>query len=157
MGKVVRAGAVASMVLLWPGMAGAQVPSVYGLWLIESKSAHIELAPCADAGRGPLCGQIRHLIDIRDAEGKPVKPEDAIDARNADPKLRARKVLGMVMLYDFKPGSESNSFSEGTIYSGEDGKTYRANVKLQPDGTLLLRGYVGTPLFGKSQVWTRLR
>jgi len=26
---------------------------------------------------------------------------------------------------------------------------------LQADGTLRLRGYVGTPLFGETQIWTR--
>ena len=50
-----------------------------------------------------------------------------------------------------------NSFEDGKIYNGENGKIYNANISLQADGTLRLRGYVGTPLFGETQVWTRVR
>jgi uncharacterized protein (DUF2147 family) len=45
---------------------------------------------------------------------------------------------------------------EGTIQDAEPGKTCRANLKLQADGALVLRGYVGTPLFHWSQTWTRV-
>jgi uncharacterized protein (DUF2147 family) len=97
------------------------------------------------------------LLDPKGADGKPVKPEDAVDHRNPDANLRVRKVLGMVFLYGFKAMSTANSFEEGAIYNAEDGKTYRANLSLQADGTLRLRGYVGAPILGKTQVWTRVR
>ena len=45
----------------------------------------------------------------------------------------------------------------GQIYNGENGKTYNANISLQPDGTLRLRGYVGSPMFGETQIWTRIK
>jgi uncharacterized protein (DUF2147 family) len=137
--------------------AAAQSPSVYGVWLTESKNAHVEIWSCAAQGRGPVCGRLVKLLNPRGPDGKPVAPEQAVDFRNADPALRNRKTLEMVFLYDFKTAREPNSFEEGTIYSAEDGKTYRANLKLQPDGTLLLRGYVGTPMFGRSQTWTRVQ
>ena len=47
-------------------------------------------------------------------------------------------------------------FEDGRIYNGENGKTYDANISLQPDGKLRLRGFVGTPMFGETQVWTRV-
>jgi uncharacterized protein (DUF2147 family) len=47
-------------------------------------------------------------------------------------------------------------FEDGHIYNGENGKTYNANISLQPDGKLRLRGYVGTPMFGETQLWTRV-
>jgi uncharacterized protein (DUF2147 family) len=31
-----------------------------------------------------------------------------------------------------------------------------ANIALQPDGKLRLRGHVGSPMFGETQVWTRI-
>jgi uncharacterized protein (DUF2147 family) len=97
------------------------------------------------------------LFSPRGPDGVVVEPEAATDVHNRDPAQRGRKILGMVMLYDFKPGSEPNSFEEGTIYSAENGKTYSANISLQADGTLRLRGYVGTPLFGETQIWTRVQ
>ena len=137
--------------------ASAQTPSVMGTWLTASKAAQIALAPCADAARGPICGTIVKLIDPRDDNGKPIEPENAVDRRNPDPSLRGRKVLGMVLLYDFSKTADPNAFENGTIYNGENGKIYRANMGLQPDGTLRLRGYVGTPLFGETQIWTRVQ
>ena len=153
---------IALLLVMTAFPASAQTPtvlgqSVMGTWLTASKAAQIQLAPCADPVRGPVCGQIVKLIEPKDASGKPMAPEDVVDARNADPSLRDRKVLGMVMLYDFAKTGDPNSFESGTIYSGENGKTYKANISLQPDGTLRLRGYVGVPMLGETQIWTRVQ
>jgi uncharacterized protein (DUF2147 family) len=148
---------VALLAMLSAFSASAQGPSVMGTWLTASKAAQVHLAPCADTARGPLCGQVVKLIDPKDAGGKPMVPEEVIDAHNADPSLRGRKVLGMMLLYGFTRTSDPNSFESGTIYNGENGKTYRANITLQTDGTLRLRGYVGTPMFGETQIWTRVQ
>jgi len=137
--------------------AVAQAPSLMGVWLTASRSAEIRLAPCADAAQGPVCGTIVRIIDPKDDAGRPLVPEQMTDVRNADPRLRQRKVLGMVMLYGFKPGAAPSSYEDGTIYSGENGKTYKATLALQADGTLRLRGYIGTPLFGETQIWTRVQ
>jgi uncharacterized protein (DUF2147 family) len=137
--------------------ASAQTSSVMGTWLTASKIAQVQLAPCADPARGPVCGTIVKLIDPKDDSGKPIAPEEAVDRRNGDPSLRGRKVLGMILLYDFTKTTDPNTFENGTIYSGENGKTYKANLGLQADGTLRLRGYVGTPLFGETQIWTRVQ
>ena len=148
---------VALIAMLCAFPAGAQAPSVMGTWLTASKAAQVQLAPCADSARGPVCGQVVKLIDPKDAGGKPMVPEDVTDAHNADPSLRGRKVLGMMLLYDFARTGDPNSFESGTIYNGENGKTYKANITLQADGTLRLRGYVGTPMFGETQIWTRVQ
>ncbi len=52
--------------------------------------------------------------------------------------------------------SDHSRFESGQIYNGENGKTYTANISLQPDGKLRLRGYVGSPMFGETQFWTRV-
>ena len=148
---------VAATLLVCPLSAAAQTPSVMGTWMTESKKAHVHLKPCPDASRGPVCGVVAALFSPRGPDGVVVEPEAATDVHNRDPAQRGRKILGMVMLYDFKKGSEPNSFEEGTIYSAENGKTYSANISLQADGTLRLRGYVGTPLFGETQIWTRVQ
>ena len=89
--------------------------------------------------------------------GKPVSPEQVVDGRNTAPVLRNRKILETVFLYDFKSAREPNSFEERTIYNAADGMTWRANLRLQADGNLLLRRYVATPPFGRSQTWTRVQ
>jgi uncharacterized protein (DUF2147 family) len=56
----------------------------------------------------------------------------------------------------FKATSDPNTFEGRRIYNAEDGKTYGANISLQPDGKLRLRGYVGTPILGETRLWTRV-
>jgi uncharacterized protein (DUF2147 family) len=137
--------------------ASAQQPSVMGTWLTESRVAQVRIGPCSDAASGPICGYIVGLINPKGPDGVVVAPEAAVDFRNADPKLRGRKVLGMPLIWGFKKTSDPNAFEDGQIYNGEDGKMYNAEISLQPDGKLRLRGYVGTPLFGKTQLWTRVQ
>ena len=36
-----------------------------------------------------------------------------------------------------------------------DGETYRCTMRVREDGSLRVRGYVGVPLLGKTQIWTR--
>lgn len=136
--------------------ASAQVPSVMGTWLTASGVAKVRIGPCGDPASGPICGFVVTLINPKGADGKVVAPEAATDYRNADSALRSRKVIGMPLIWGFKQGSEPNSFEGGQIYNAENGKIYSANINLQPDGTLRLRGYVGSPMFGETQVWTRV-
>lgn len=136
--------------------ASAETPSVMGTWLTASGVAKVWIGPCADAASGPICGYIVGLVNPKGPDGKMVAPEMATDYRNADPALRSRKVIGMPLIWGFKKASDPNVFEDGQIYNGENGKTYNANISLQPDGKLRLRGYVGSPMFGETQVWTRV-
>jgi uncharacterized protein (DUF2147 family) len=147
----------AALIVAGASAASAQSPSVMGTWLIATKAAQVEIAPCANPANGPICGTIVKLLVAKGPDGKDVPPEGAADIHNADPSLRSRKVVGIVLIHDFKKTGDPNVFEDGTIYNGENGKTYKANINLQPDGTLKLRGYVGSPLFGETQIWTRVQ
>lgn len=136
--------------------AAAQQPSVMGTWLTASGVAQVRIGPCPDAASGPICGYVVGLINPKGPDGKVVAPEAAVDYRNPDPALRGRKVIGMPLIWGFKKTSDPNGFEDGKIYNGENGKIYDANISLQPDGKLRLRGYVGTPMFGETQVWARV-
>lgn len=139
-----------------PG-ASAQAQSVMGTWLTASGKAQVKIDPCPDPASGPICGFIVGLIEPRGPDGVVVAPEVANDFRNENPALRSRKVLGMPLIWGFKKTSDPNAFDGGQIYNGENGKIYSANISLQPDGTLRLRGYVGSPMFGETQIWTRVK
>lgn len=136
--------------------AGAQQAGVMGTWLTASGVAEIRIAPCADAASGPLCGVVVGLINPKGPDGKVVAPEAVSDYRNPNPALRSRKVIGMPLIWGFKATPDPNSFEGGQIYNGENGKIYSANISLQPDGKLRLRGYVGSPMLGETQLWTRI-
>jgi len=133
---------VLSLAIIAP-RAGAQQPPVLGRWLSESGKGVVEIYPCADK----LCGKLVWLAEpIRD--GAP-----AVDRDNKDAAQRQRPLCGLMMLGDFRP-LETNRWGDGWIYSPENGKTYRANMTLDGD-RLKLRGYVGIPLLGETQTWTR--
>jgi uncharacterized protein (DUF2147 family) len=136
--------------------ASAQQGTVMGTWLSESGVAQIRIGPCPDAASGPICGFVVNLINPRGPDGAPIAPDAATDYRNENSALRTRKVIGMPLIWGFKQAGQPNTFEDGKVYNGEDGKTYSANISLQPDGKLRLRGFVGTPMFGKTQLWTRV-
>ena len=147
---------VAAMLMTLGFAASAQAQSVMGTWLTASGVAQVRIAPCDSPAHGPVGGVIVGLINPKGPNGQVVAPDMATDYRNADPNLRSRKVIGMPLIWGFKKTADPNVFEEGHIYNGENGKVYTANISLQPDGTLRLRGYVGSPMFGETQIWTRV-
>ncbi|MGP5360822.1 DUF2147 domain-containing protein [Psychrobacter celer] len=52
----------------------------------------------------------------------------------------------------------NNQWSDGKLVDPESGKVYSGKITLSDNGQSLdLRGYVGTPLFGRSQTWQRIK
>src|ERR1700730_13493517 len=66
--------------------------------------------------------------------------------------------LGLEIIRGMKQDAEKPKKSrEGPILDPRDGKVYKANMTVTPDGqTLVVRGYIGISLLGKNQYWTRL-
>jgi uncharacterized protein (DUF2147 family) len=149
---------LAALAALSAGAARAQSPSssIYGKWVVHDGEGVVELSPCSDPARGPLCGRIVWLRDARNPDGSAASSvDDVTDVLNADPALRQRKLLGMFGMYDFHYGPEPNSFEGGFVYDPQKGQTYRATVRLLPDGKLYLHGYVGFSALGRTAIWTR--
>lgn len=121
-----------------------QPQQLLGRWRTESGRGVIEIYPCADK----VCGKLVWLIEpIR--RGAP-----AVDDENPKPELRNRPLCGLTMLGDFRQ-IEPQRWADGWIYDPDSGKTYRATMFLESAGVLKLRGYIGIPLFGETQTWTR--
>jgi uncharacterized protein (DUF2147 family) len=133
---------IALAALAAPAMA--QDDAVFGLWRSESGAAVVEIAPCG----AQACGTVVALREPLDANGAP-----KTDVRNEDRALRDRRVCGLRLLSGFDRQG-AGVWKDGEIYNAEDGKTYSAQMTVEGD-SLRLRGYVGVPLFGKTQVWTR--
>lgn len=140
--------ACVATLLVIAGVSRADQPpnGVVGRWLTESKHGVVDIHAC---GGGKLCGTLVWIYKPTDDSGRPV-----VDRQNPDKALQGRAVCGLDMLGGFVQEGASH-WTEGWIYDPESGKTYKANITLQDDGSLKLRGYVGIPLFGESQVWTR--
>lgn len=122
--------------LTLPAPAMAQPPE--GLWLTENKRSVIEIKNCAEG----LCGHIHWII-----EGGM-----QFDEHNEDPAMANQPMCGLKILWGFKQQDNSN-WIDGKIYKADEGDLYNATLQLLPKGNLMVRGYVGMPLFGKSQTW----
>ena len=80
---------------------------------------------------------------------------DFKDTENPDPKLRTRKWLGMEVVENLTYNNEG-SWENGTIYDPNSGRKYSSVVKLKDNNTLVVRGYWGIELFGKSLDFKRV-
>ena len=76
------------------------------------------------------------------------------DAKNPDPALRGRPLVGLEIFKDFR--YEGNGeWSGGSIYDPNSGKTYSCKIKLIGTDTLKVRGFIGIALIGRTELWTR--
>ncbi len=123
---------------------------IVGTWLVAEKTGKIQIFRCGDN----FCGK---TIWIKPSAAQP-NPEEILDIHNPNPKKRSRKVLGSTMLWGLTYNKEDRRWEDGYIYDNRTGKVYSCQVTLEAGGQkLLLRGFVGISLLGKTTTWTRLR
>lgn len=65
-----------------------------------------------------------------------------------------KPVLNMVFAWGLVPTKEG-SWDKGRILDPKSGKVYRGKMILQSDNSLVVRGYLGISLLGRSQIWER--
>lgn len=71
--------------------------------------------------------------------------------------LKNQPIEGLRILTGLKADG-NNRWRDGKLVDPESGKVYSGKLTLSDDGQSLdLRGYVGTPLFGRSQTWQRIK
>lgn len=64
-----------------------------------------------------------------------------------------KPIIGLVIIENIK--EDGNEFNGGTILDPENGETYKCYLKLETKNKLKVRGYLGVPLFGRTQFWIR--
>ncbi len=64
-------------------------------------------------------------------------------------------IVGMVIISGLRYAE--NQWAHGQILDPENGKTYKCSARLTENGKKLnVHGYLGLPLFGRSQTWERV-
>jgi uncharacterized protein (DUF2147 family) len=134
--------------LLLPVFAFAQTNPV-GLWKTiddDGKTAK-SLVRISEQG-GTLVGSIDKLLDPKDpGDGKCDKCTD---------DRKDKPVVGLQIIRGVKPDGEG-LWGHGEILDPNNGKTYRTRLKPVDGGKKLeVRGYIGAPLFGRTQTWIRV-
>ena len=139
------------MLALTSPASGAPEPlgnrDIRGLWVDHREADQRKVAVWIDDCDGLLCGHIYWLKKPLSAGGQPKR-----DRHNPDAALRDRPLCGLTILSGFRR-VEDGAWSGGRIYNANDGRTFSSTIRLEPDGSLKVRGYVGITLFGKTVNW----
>jgi uncharacterized protein (DUF2147 family) len=139
------AGAMLAALLVPAGQAFAQADTPVGLWRSiddETKSPKA-LIRIAEQG-GTLVGRIEKILTDK---------TDAVCDKCTDQR-KDKPVQGMTILTGLK--KDGDEWSGGEILDPNNGKVYKAKLKLADGGRRLdVRGFVGVALLGRTQTWVR--
>jgi len=132
----VAAAALAALLSAAPALA-ADGP--VGRWRTDNGNLEVEIAPCGTA----LCGTVVKVLANRSMSGG----GEMVAADTRSP-------LGMTILKEVV--SSGAGEWQGEIYNRENAKTYSCRLSFDGPDQLVVRPYVGLPLFGKTLVWARV-
>ena len=126
--------------------AVAAEPGITGRWkTVDDKTGKPKGIVLIYEQNGQFFGKIESAIDPKDAND--------ICSLCKDERKNMRTV-GMVFLRHLK--RDGDEFDGGDILDPDNGKVYRCKAKLAEGGKkLIVRGYIGISLIGRSQTWTR--
>ncbi len=138
--------AVAAFLSIAPAFAADSSP--VGLWKnIDDKTGKPKALIRVTETNGVLQGQIEKLFREPNEDQNP-NCEKCNDARKGKP------VIGMVIMTNLK--KDGDEYNGGQILDPDDGETYKCKLHLTDGGKKLsMRGYIGVPMLGRSQVWVR--
>ncbi len=120
---------------------------IVGTWLTQDGTTKVKI----ENTNGKFNGKIVWLNPATDKNGKPV-----LDTNNSDKALQSRTIMGLPLLRSFVYDGD-NLWTDGTIYDPDSGDTYSCNITMNTDGTMNIRGYIGFSLFGRTEIWKRVK
>ncbi|HYE41409.1 MAG TPA: DUF2147 domain-containing protein [Ramlibacter sp.] len=143
--------ATASIVLtalLAAAPARADTASPVGLWQsVDDVTGKPKALIRISEHQGVLDGRIERLYRDPDQDPNP-RCAPCEGARHNQP------LVGMVLMSGLKKDGEA--YGGGEILDPDNGKVYRSRIELHDGGRKLrVRGYIGVPMLGRSQVWKR--
>lgn len=132
--------------LLFAGLStfAQKTEDLKGIWLNEQKDIRLEIYEKDHKFYGRIIGG----NGIYETDGKTIKQ----DKKNPSASQQSRSMFNLIILSDYS--YNDGEWTGGTIYDPKSGKTYKGKMKLV-QGRLEIRGYLGSPMFGKTATWTR--
>ena len=139
---------VTLLLLLAAPMARAQSP--VGYWrTIDDETGDARSIVQVYEQDGEIYGKIVKVLKVSDKAKR--NEEGQVICTTCEGDRHNQPVEGMVFIKGLE--KDGDTYKGGTIFNPEDGKTYKAKMKVNDDGDLDVRGYVGISLFGRSQTW----
>ena len=129
------------------GTAAAQgAASPVGLWrTVDDKTGKENGAVRIFESNGALYGRIERITDPARA---------GLSCERCPDDRKGKPLVGLDIMRGLK--RDGDVWDGGTILDPESGSIYKASVRLAEGGQkLVLRGYVGVSLLGRSQTWVR--
>jgi len=146
--RFLQAAAALALVLL-TGLAKAQATPV-GVWktIDDESKKEKSLIRVSESG-GVLTGKLEKLLD-------PATPPDAVCKECTDER-KDKPIVGMTLIRGVKQNDGDKAvWDGGDILDPNNGKVYRVRLKPIDGGARLeVRGYIGTPILGRTQTWIR--
>jgi uncharacterized protein (DUF2147 family) len=142
--------AMAALVGMSTLSAVAQMTPV-GLWkTISDKDGLVTSEVRIVENAGVLSGKVERILH------PDAKPDDKCNLCKDERKDQLQ--LGMEIIRAAKKAESKDVWEDGNILDPENGSVYR--LKMTPvDGgkKLEIRGYIGAPIFGRTQTWFRVQ
>jgi uncharacterized protein (DUF2147 family) len=129
-------------------LAWADDNSPVGLWksIDDNSGKPTALIRITETG-GELQGRIEKLFREPGEDQNP-KCVACTDARKNQP------ILGMTIVSGLR--KHGDDYEGGEILDPKNGKVYKSKLEVHDGGKKLdVRGYIGVPMFGRSQTWLR--
>jgi uncharacterized protein (DUF2147 family) len=126
----------------------AQEVSPVGLWrTIDDRTGKPKALVRISESGGELTGKIEKLFREPGADPDP-------KCGKCEGHRKDKPIVGLIILSGLKRNGEE--YQNGQILDPENGKLYASRLNVSDDGKQLqVRGYIGVPLLGRTQVWMR--
>jgi uncharacterized protein (DUF2147 family) len=127
--------------------ANTALSSPTGRWkTIDDKTGKVKSIVAIREVNGELDGTIQTLFN------PPVPHPTCYLCSGA---MKGRPLVGLQVLWGFK--KNGSQWTGGQVLDPETGKIYRASLAVEDGGKKLrLHGFIGIPLLGRTQYWTRV-
>jgi len=147
-GRALRNATLAGVLFASAAAAFAQSSSPVGMWQTVDDHTHQPKAivQITQDENGTLTGKVIKGLNPNDNPDK--RCTACTDAR------KDQLILGMTIITGLK--KDGDTWDGGQILDPENGKLYKCKMHLEEGGQkLVVRGYIGVSLLGRSQTWIR--
>jgi uncharacterized protein (DUF2147 family) len=138
---------IAFLSIIFSAKAQKNADDIVGVWLTGSGKAHVKI----DKVGNYYFGRIAWLKEPLNELGKP-----KLDKNNEDVTKRNKAIMGMQLLGGFE-WKNDNLWDNGNIYDPENGIMYKCKIDLDNFTTMNVRGFIGISLFGRTDIWKRVK
>jgi uncharacterized protein (DUF2147 family) len=146
--RALRHATLAAALLAGATAAFAQSDSPIGMWQTIDDHTHQPKAivQITQDDNGTLSGKVIKGLNPNEPSGR--RCTACTDERKDQP------IIGMTIINDMK--KDGDGWDGGQILDPDNGKVYRCKMHTEDGGQkLIVRGYLGISLLGRSQTWIR--